>query len=78
MNIELIMACATLGIGFLYLFLVTFIPIPTGGAEHAKTIVGFILGTVVATIIQYFWGSSKGSADKSKFIEKQNNGGGQP
>ena len=78
MNIETIMACVVLLIGFLYLFLVTFLPIPMAGAEHAKTIVGFMLGSVISIIIGYFWGSSKGSADKSKFIEKIENGGNKP
>ncbi len=70
MDFDKIMACAVLAIGFLYLFLITFIPISSAGAEHSKTIVGFILGSVISIIIGYFWGSSKGSADKSKYIEK--------
>ena len=78
MNIETIMACAVLTIGFAYLFMVTFLPIPQAGIEHAKTIVGFMLGSVISIIIGYFWGSSKGSSDKSKFIEKIENGGNKP
>lgn len=29
------------------------------------TVLGFLLGTIIATVIQYFLGSSKGSADKT-------------
>lgn len=73
MKVEHIMSSAVLAIGFLYLFLVTFLPVPAAGAEHAKTIVGFMLGSVISIIIGYWWGSSKGSADKAKVIENQIN-----
>jgi hypothetical protein len=66
-----IMACSVMGIGFAYLFLVTFLTIPPSGTEHAKTITGFMLGVAVATLISYYWGSSKGSAAKSEAIEKK-------
>jgi Na+-driven multidrug efflux pump len=45
-------------ITFVYLFCVTFLPMPLAGAEHSKTIVGFLLGTVVASILNYYWGNS--------------------
>ena len=67
----LIMACSVMGIGFAYLFLVTFLTIPPTGTEHAKIITGFILGVAVSTLISYYWGSSKGSAAKSEAIEKK-------
>jgi hypothetical protein len=67
----LLMACAIMGIGFAYLFAVTFLTIPTSGIEHAKTITGFILGVTISSLINYFWGSSKGSAAKSDAIEKE-------
>lgn len=44
---------------FGYLFAVTFLPISATGNEHAKTIVGFLLATGLATLINYFWGNSK-------------------
>lgn len=67
--ILLCMACGVLIVGFGYLFLVTFVPIPQSGADHSKVITGFMLGSAVGAIITYFWGSSKGSADKSKLID---------
>ena len=48
-------------IAFGYLAAVTFLPMPSAGAEHSKTIVGFLLGTIFSTLINYYWGnSSKG------------------
>ena len=68
------MACGIVLLAFGYVFCVTFIPIPQSGADHAKTITGFILGVCLATIITYFWGSSKGSADKTAIIDKMTMG----
>jgi len=45
-------------LAFAYLVAVTFLTMPPAGEEHSKTIVGFFLGTVFATLIQYYWGSS--------------------
>ncbi len=70
----LIMACAIIGIGFSYLFLVTFLTLPETGKDHAKTIVGFILGVGISTLLNYYWGSSSGSAAKSETIDRELNG----
>lgn len=45
-------------VGALYIFLITFIQIPTVNQRFADTTLGFLLGTIVATIIGYFFGSS--------------------
>ncbi len=71
----MIMACAIIGIGFAYLFMVTFLTLPESGKDHAKTIVGFILGVGISTLLNYYWGSSSGSAVKSETIDKTLNGG---
>lgn len=55
-------------VGGLYIFLVTFTTVTN--PEHANTIIGFLLGTIVATIINFFFGSSKGSKDKTDLINK--------
>ena len=52
----------------LYIFFITFISIPENNIRFADTILGFLLGTVIATIINFFLGSSKGSADKQEVI----------
>lgn len=59
-------ACSTAYIGF-----ITFGEIPKDNVRFADTILGFILGTVIATIIQFFYGSSKGSQDKTAALTKE-------
>lgn len=41
-----------------YFFAVTFLPIPPAGENFANIILGFLLGTAVSTIINFFFGSS--------------------
>lgn len=53
-------------IGGVFIFMVLFKPIPTENVRLIDTILGFLLGTIVATIINFFFGSSKGSSDKMK------------
>jgi len=55
-------------VGASYILLVTFVDIPSQNVRFADTVLGFLLGTIVATIINFFFGSSKGSADKSALI----------
>lgn len=61
-------------IAFGYLTAVTFLTMPPTGEEHSKTIVGFLLGTVFSTLINYYWGSSskgtKPPEDVTKTSEK--------
>ena len=54
----------------LYFFCVTFITLPEGGRDFANIILGFLLGTAVATIISFFYGSSKSSKDKTDAMMK--------
>ena len=44
-----------------YIFWITFGNIPQDNIRFADTILGFLLGTVVAMILQFFFGSSQGS-----------------
>ena len=48
-----------------YIFAITFATIPQGNIRFADTIIGFLLGTVVATILNFFYGTSKSSQDKT-------------
>lgn len=54
----------------IYIFFVTFGTIPANNVRFADTIIGFILGTIIATIINFFFGSSKGSTDKQEMINQ--------
>lgn len=42
----------------LYFFAVTFLPMPMGGKDFALTILGFLLGTAVGTILSFWYGKS--------------------
>ena len=52
--------CSAFYIGF-----ITFATIPAPNIRFADTILGFLLGTVVATILNFFYGTSKSSQDKT-------------
>jgi hypothetical protein len=52
----------------LYIVCITFGEIPTTNIRFADTILGFMLGTVVATMIQFFFGSSNSSKAKDDII----------
>jgi hypothetical protein len=51
-------------VGAAYLFFATFVTV--ANPKMADTVLGFLLGTIVATIINFFFGSSQGSKDKAK------------
>ena len=48
-----------------YIAFITFATIPAPNIRFADTILGFLLGTVVATILNFFYGTSKSSQDKT-------------
>lgn len=58
LSIGIKIALIILLITFFYLFAVTFLPMTDKGAELAKTIVPFLLGTVIGTLIGFYWGNS--------------------
>ena len=51
-----------------YIFLITFLTIPESNVRFADTTLGFLLGTIVATIINYFFGSSRSSSEKNQLL----------
>jgi hypothetical protein len=65
-----IFACIISCISFTFLAAMVFIPMPSSGVEFAKPIAGFLMGVGLSTILNYYYGSSKGSADKTKFFGK--------
>jgi len=56
-------------IGATYLFMATFTTVVN--PKMADTVLGFLLGTIVATIINFFFGSSQGSKDKANELLKR-------
>ena len=45
-------------VSVIYFYMVTFLPIPPASENFANIILGFLLGTAVSTIINFFFGSS--------------------
>lgn len=43
---------------FVYFFVITLIPIPEQSTRIADTILGFLMGTAITTIIGYYFGAS--------------------
>lgn len=58
-----------IAVTFIYIFCITFIEVPKDNQKFADTILGFLMGTLVATIIQFYFGSSHNSRDKDKSLE---------
>jgi len=52
-----------------YFFAITFGQVPPSGKDFGNIILGFLLGTAVATIISFFYGSSKSSKDKTDVMK---------
>lgn len=53
----------------LYIFFVSFFEIPEANQRLVDTITGFLLGTIIAAIINFFFGSSHGSQVKSQQMD---------
>lgn len=49
---------------------ITFTTIPEANVRFADTILGFLLGTIVAQIINFFYGSSRSSQSKDGVIKE--------
>jgi hypothetical protein len=50
----------------IYLVGITFFTVPESAVRFADTTLGFLLATIISGIIQFFFGSSKGSKDKNE------------
>lgn len=55
----------------LYIGFITFGTIPEANVRFADTILGFLLGTILATTLNYFFGSSRESARKNDILFKK-------
>lgn len=56
--------------GMGYLAAITFLPIPPENRDFANIILGFLTGTVVSTVINYFFGSSDSSRKKTELLSQ--------
>jgi len=57
-------------LAFGFIISITFIPIPPPNIRFADTALGFCLATVMASIINFFYGSSQGSKEKSEELKE--------
>lgn len=48
----------------IYIFCISFLPVPEQSLRFVDTVLGFMLGTIIATIINFFFGSSSSSRSK--------------
>ncbi|MBS3796710.1 hypothetical protein [Pseudoalteromonas sp. BDTF-M6] len=55
----------------LYIGLITFTEIPEASTRFADTILGFILGTVVASILNFFFGNSRDNSRRNEIQDIQ-------
>ena len=53
----------------LYIGFITFATIPADNIRFADTILGFLLGTILATMFNFFYGTSKSSQNKDDVIK---------
>jgi hypothetical protein len=51
-----------------YIGVITYAPIPQANIRFADTVLGFLLGTVVALVLNFWLGSSDGSQKKNEAI----------
>jgi len=58
-----VFACAYIGF-------ITFGSIPAANVRFADTILGFVLGTIVSTVLNFFYGSAHSSNDKQETIKE--------
>jgi hypothetical protein len=56
---------------FIFIFKAAFGEIPKENVRIVDTVLGFLLGVSLSAIIQYFYGSSAGSSQKSRLIDDQ-------
>jgi len=54
----------------IYIGCISFLDIPSVNRPYVNTILGFLLGTVVSQIIQFFFGSSKSSQNKDAALHQ--------
>ena len=65
------MQCVLFLLGATFIYGIIWQPMTADGTEHSKTVLGFILGTLFGTLLNYNWGTSKGSVDKTEAAEKR-------
>lgn len=65
-----ILGAIILVVGFSYIIAITWLPIPEDNQRFADTCLGFILGSLLATVINFFFGSSMQTTDFHSVVQK--------
>jgi len=63
-------AIYSVSIGFIYIFLITFLTIPPENVRFADTILGVVISAMIVGIYQFIYGSSLGSKFKDSVTKK--------
>lgn len=63
-----VFAAAWSAFAMVYFAAVTFAVVPTEGQRIADTILGVLIGNVLGSVFSYFFGSTKGSAEKTRLL----------
>lgn len=58
-----------------YITAITFMKVPELNMRIADSVHGFIMGTVVSAVMQFYFGSSQGSADKTELLKGEKTSG---
>lgn len=58
-------------LGFAYIFFITFGHIPVANQRFADTILGVVISVIFGTVYSFFFGSSKGSKEKTEMLVKK-------
>jgi len=64
------LTAGSLFLGFLYVFVITFLTIPAENQRFADTILGVVISIIFGTIYNFYFGSSQGSKDKDELTKK--------
>lgn len=65
------LATGVIAVCMAYFFCLTFLPVPDSGLRFADIILGALIGSGFTAIMNWLYGSSKGSAEKAATIDKQ-------
>jgi hypothetical protein len=55
----------------IYIAGITFISVPDDNTRVVDTVLGFILGTIIATILAFFYGTSASSMKKTEMMSNK-------